>query len=374
MPQPTHTYLDHVVFLRPAHGRDGREGPSPVAAGRDGREGPPPVAAGRDALRQDAWRRLETPRVDDLTTTTTNSLIEHASRHGSDGDNGSNGSNECRNECRNENESNECRDENESNDTDDDRARPIPIPYTRPMPYTRSNSNSLAARDGEQRASKQQRTMQTRIGGRIVRRTKNLLTRLQPIRDGREVARGARVERPKFAVVCRWKQFHFLLAKRPVARLGRARFRSRKRRCPQEDAGAATGRRPVPDRGKPREVGARLPLRQRAPVRGLQRPARAGAGLREAVRRAGDPRRRPPDGRKVGYVCGAFGDRPRERGWRPSPSGDRPPVATVPQWRSLHRPMVPAAHSRSFHMFHLLTHALTLARAPGRYLQRWSRH
>ena len=50
-----------------------------------------------------------------------------------------------------------------------------------------------------------------------------------------------------------------------------------------------------------------------------------------------------------------------------------PPVATVPQWRSLHRPMVPAAHSRSFHMFHLLTHALTLARAPGRYLQRWSR-
>ena len=191
------------------------------------------------------------------------------------------------------------------------------------MPYTRSNSNSLAARDGEQRASKQQRTMQTRIVGRIVRRTKNLLTRLQPIRDGREVARGARVERPKFAVVCRWKQFHFLLAKRPVARLGRARFRSRKRRCPQEDAGAATGRRPVPDRGKPREVGARLPLRQRAPVRGLQRPARAGAGLREAVRRAGDPRRRPPDGRKVGYVCGAFGDRPSERGWRRSPSGDR---------------------------------------------------
>lgn len=59
---------------------------------------------------------------------------------------------------------------------------------------------------------------------------------------------------------------------------------------------------------------------------------------------------------------------------RASAAGDGPPVATVPQWRSLHRPMVPAAHSRSFHMFHLLTHALTLARAPGRYLQRWSRH
>jgi hypothetical protein len=53
---------------------------------------------------------------------------------------------------------------------------------------------------------------------------------------------------------------------------------------------------------------------------------------------------------------------------------ERARLATVPQWRSLHRPMVPAAHSRSFHMFHLLTHALTLARAPGRYLQRWSRH
>ena len=52
---------------------------------------------------------------------------------------------------------------------------------------------------------------------------------------------------------------------------------------------------------------------------------------------------------------------------------ERARLATVPQWRSLHRPMVPAAHSRSFHMFHLLTHALTLARAPGRYLQPWSR-
>jgi hypothetical protein len=61
------------------------------------------------------------------------------------------------------------------------------------------------------------------------------------------------------------------------------------------------------------------------------------------------------------------------------PSGDRrqwqsSPVATVPHRPIVpHRPMVPAAHSRSFHMFHLLTHALTLARAPGRYLQRWSR-
>lgn len=163
MPQPTHTYLDHVVFLRPAHGRDGREGPSPVAAGRDGREGPPPVAAGRDALRQDAWRRLETPRVDDLTTTTTNSLIEHASRHGSDGDNGSNGSNGS-NECRNENESNECRDENESNDTDTTGRYLYPIPDLYPTP-ARIQIPSLPGMVNNEPASSSERCKQESAGG-----------------------------------------------------------------------------------------------------------------------------------------------------------------------------------------------------------------
>lgn len=160
MPQPTHTYLDHVVFLRPAHGRDGREGP-------------PPVAAGRDALRQDAWRRLETPRVDDLTTTTTNSLIEHASRHGSDGSDGDNGSNGS-NECRNDNESNECRDENESDTDDTFRSGlqgPPPDDRTRPPAYTlcpipaRIQIPSLPGMVNNEPASSSERCKQESAGG-----------------------------------------------------------------------------------------------------------------------------------------------------------------------------------------------------------------
>jgi hypothetical protein len=55
------------------------------------------------------------------------------------------------------------------------------------------------------------------------------------------------------------------------------------------------------------QVGQDLPLRQRAPVRGVQRAARAGAGLQEALRCALHPGRRPAERRQIRARGGAHG-------------------------------------------------------------------
>lgn len=79
------------------------------------------------------------------------------------------------------------------------------------------------------------------------------------------------------------------------------------------------------DRSRSRDAGVlpgavqhSLPQRQRAPVRGVQRPALAGARLREALRCAGDPGGRSPDRRQIRWVFAALRRR-RDRHSGPLP-------------------------------------------------------